>query len=121
MTFFIVDDSAVLRTIVKSTLLSYGYKDTIEAEDGEDALKKFNTLNKKVSLFILDVNMPNLNGLELLEEIRKKDSKTPIIMLTTESDKEKMILAKELGATGWIIKPFDKEKFIKIIEMLIKK
>ncbi|HOV12961.1 MAG TPA: response regulator [Spirochaetota bacterium] len=121
MTFFIVDDSTVLRTIVKTTLSNYGYSDTVEAEDGEDALNKLNKLNKKVDLFILDINMPKLNGLELLEEIRKKDKSTPIIMLTTESDKEKMVLAKELGATGWIIKPFEKEKFMKVIEMLIKK
>ncbi len=121
MTFMIVDDSAVLRTIVKTTLANYGYSDTIEAEDGEDALKKLGAVNKKIDLFILDINMPKLNGLELLKEIRKKDAVTPVIMLTTESDKEKIVIAKTLGTTRWIIKPFEKDKFIKIIDMLVKK
>lgn len=121
MTIFIVDDSIVHRSIVKSALASYGYTDIIEAEDGEIGYRKYKESNKKVDLFILDVNMPKKNGLELLGEIRQIDKFSPVIMLTTESDKDKMIKAKELGATGWVIKPFDKEKFMKIVDMLIKK
>lgn len=121
MTIFVVDDSMVLRTIVKTALASFNYDDIIEAEDGEDAWNKLKSTNKKIDLFILDINMPKLNGLQLLEKIRTEDKKTPVIILTTESDKDKMIKAKELGATGWIIKPFNKEKFIQIVEMLIKK
>lgn len=119
MRFFIVDDSLVLRTIVKSALAKYQGSEIIEAQDGQEALDLFNNLKSKVDIFVLDVNMPKLNGLELLAEIRKKDKTTPIIILTTEADKEKMIFAKEHGATGWIIKPFDKEKFLKVIDMIL--
>ncbi|HPY86725.1 MAG TPA: response regulator [Spirochaetota bacterium] len=121
MTIFVVDDSTVLRSIVKTALASFDYDEIIEAKDGEDAWEKIKTMQKKIDLFILDINMPKLNGLQLLERIRAEDKKTPVIILTTESDKDKMIEAKKLGATGWIIKPFDKGKLIQIVDMLIKK
>ena len=65
--------------------------------------------------------MPRMDGITLVGEVRKIDSSAPIIMLTTETDKSKMVQAKNLGATGWIIKPFDSEKFIKVVEMFLKK
>lgn len=99
----------------------YGYKDYVEACDGVDALEKYKVNDKKIELYILDINMPKMDGLTLLKEIRKLDDATPIIMLTTETDKGKMVDAKQHGATGWVIKPFDGEKFIKIVDMVLKK
>jgi len=65
--------------------------------------------------------MPRMDGLTLVGEVKKIHQAVPIIMLTTETDKEKMVKAKELGATGWIVKPFEAEKFIKVVEMFVKK
>lgn len=120
MAFFIVDDSTIGRNVIKKALDLYGYNSIIEAKDGVDALEILKKTDEKVELFILDINMPRMDGLTLLKEIRREDMNTPIIMLTTETDKEKMKVAKEMGATGWIVKPFDAEKLVKVIKMVIK-
>ncbi len=119
MSFMVVDDSSVGRDVIKKALNLYGYNDVVEAKDGVDALEKLKGL-AGVNLFILDINMPRMDGLTLLEEIKKIQKDTPVIMLTTESDKAKMVRAKELGATGWIIKPFDAEKLVKVIKMVVQ-
>lgn len=121
MSIFIVDDSEVVRSVVKKALSLYGYDDVLEGKDGLDALEQIKTLYHQIEFYVLDVNMPRMDGITLVGEIRKIDQKTPIIMLTTETDKSKMAKAKTLGATGWVIKPFDAEKFIKVLEMFIKK
>lgn len=121
MAIMIVDDSDVVRSVVKKALALYGFNETIEAEDGVTALDEFKATSKKIELFVLDVNMPRMDGITLVGHIREMDKSTPIIMLTTETDKSKMIQAKNLGATGWIIKPFETEKFIKVVEMFLKK
>jgi two-component system chemotaxis response regulator CheY len=121
MAIMIVDDSEVVRSVVKKSLSLYGYHEIMEAEDGEDALQKIKKGPGKVELFVLDVNMPKMDGITLVGEIRKLNPSTPIIMLTTETDKSKMLHAKTLGATGWVIKPFESEKFIKVVEMFLKK
>ncbi len=120
MAIMIVDDSSIVRSVVKKSLSLSGYNDVIEAEDGIIALEKIKNDMNKFELFVLDVNMPKMDGITLTGEIRKMDSKTPIIMLTTETDKAKMVQAKTKGATGWIIKPFDSDKFIKVVEILLK-
>ena len=116
----IVDDSDVIRTIVKQTLEMHNYKDILLANDGIEALKLINEYGNQIDMYILDVNMPNMDGLTLIGEIRKRYKFTPIIMLTTETEKEKIIKAKNLGATGWIVKPFDGDKFIKVVDMYLK-
>lgn len=117
----IVDDSDVIRSIVEQTLKMYNYSDIITAVNGKDALPKIKENLGNIAMYIFDVNMPEMDGLTLLEEVRKFDKTTPIIMLTTETDKEKILKAREIGATGWIIKPFEGEKFIKVIDMYLKK
>lgn len=121
MSILIVDDSGVVRSVVKKSLELYGYTDVIEAEDGVEAMEKIKPNYQNIELFVLDVNMPNMDGITLIGEVRKLNATAPIVMLTTESDKAKMMNAKNLGATGWIIKPFDAEKFIKVVEMFLKK
>lgn len=116
----IVDDSEISREVIKRSLKMYKYDLSIEAEDGVDALNKIKAYNGKIDLYVLDVNMPKMDGLTLIDEIRKIDSSTPIVMLTTETDKSKMTIAKERGAAGWVVKPFDAEKFNKIIKMVMK-
>jgi two-component system, chemotaxis family, chemotaxis protein CheY len=121
MAIFIVDDSSVVRSVVRKSLDLYGYKDVIEAIDGEEGMEKIKSNYQNIELYVLDVNMPKMDGITMVGEIRKLDTTTPIVMLTTESDKAKMMEAKGLGATGWIIKPFDAEKFIKVVQMFLKK
>ncbi len=116
----IADDSEVILDIVKNTLVLNGFKNIIEAKDGQEALELAKKHIGKISLYILDVNMPRLDGISLIKELRSFDASTPIIMLTTEVEKSKIQKAKEFGATGWIIKPFDAEKFIQVISMLLK-
>ncbi len=117
---FIADDSDVIRRIVEETLRLHKYENILTAIDGQDALEKIKTNIGKIALYVFDVNMPRMDGVTLVKEVRKLDSTTPIIMLTTETDKNKILTARDNGATGWIIKPFQGEKFIKIVEMYVK-
>lgn len=121
MKIMIVDDSTVVRTVVKQALAMAGYQDVVEAIDGLDALEKLKAGPADFGLFVLDVNMPNMDGITLVGELRKQCADTPIIMLTTETDKAKMGHAKDLGATGWVVKPFEADKFIKVVDMFLKK
>ncbi len=116
----LVDDSDVIRGIVENTLKIHNYKEILTATNGKEALSIIKEKHKDIAMYVLDVNMPEMDGLTLLAEIRKIDKTAPIIMLTTESDKEKIIKAKEIGATGWIIKPFQPDKFIQVINMYMK-
>ncbi|MCP4004680.1 MAG: response regulator [bacterium] len=102
----IVDDSVSMRKLVGGTLEDAGHQ-VVEAEDGVVALGV--AKQKSVDLVITDVNMPNMDGLTLVEELRKLGTYkfTPILVLTTETDPERKSLAKSRGATGWLVKPFD--------------
>jgi len=116
----IADDSDVIRSIVEQTLRLYHYEHIITAIDGQDALEKARTHKNEIALYVFDVNMPKMDGISLVKEVRSFDSSTPIIMLTTETDKAKMMTARDNGATGWIIKPFQGDKFIRVVEMYLK-
>jgi two-component system chemotaxis response regulator CheY len=120
MAILIVDDSSIVRTLVRKALEMHNYKDIIEAENGKIALEKAKKLKGNIQLYIFDINMPEMDGLTLVKEIRNFDPLTPIIMLTTETDKNKIIKARDYGATGWITKPFQTDKFIKVVKLLIK-
>jgi len=116
----IVDDSEIIRNIIAQTLRTNNYNDILMAKDGLEALSVIKEHLGQIGMYIFDVNMPNMDGLTLLAEVRKIDTKTPVIMLTTETEKEKIMQAKDLGATGWIIKPCEGEKFIKVVDMYFK-
>ena len=121
MSILIVDDSDIVRIVVKKSLELYGYNDVVEGKDGVSAFEIIKEKGREIELFVFDVNMPRMDGITLVEKVRALGIQKPIIMLTTETDKEKMLKAKMLGATGWIIKPFDSEKFIRVMEMFVKK
>ncbi len=114
----IVDDSATIRQTVKLILIKSGYE-IIEANDGKDALNKLN--GKKVHLIISDVNMPNMDGIALLKEIKKTASHkfVPIMMLTTELQKTKVQEGKLAGAKAWLVKPFRPEQLLSAVNKLI--
>ncbi len=120
MKILVVDDSNVVRTVVKQALAMGSYGDVLEASDGLEALEVAKKNASSIGLYVLDVNMPNMDGITLVGELRKIVARTPIVMLTTETDKGKMAKAKELGATGWIVKPFDAAKFVEVVDMLLK-
>ena len=109
-----VDDSASMRQMVAFTLKGAGH-DVVEAVDGVDALAK--AKGQKFELVISDVNMPNMDGITLISELRKiADFKfIPMLMLTTESTGDKKQQGKAAGATGWIVKPFNPEQLLATI------
>lgn len=117
-TIMIVDDSASLRQVVSIALKGAGY-DTIEACDGRDALSKLN--GGKVHLIISDVNMPNMDGISFLKEVKRHPSYkfTPVIMLTTESQAEKKAEGQAAGAKAWVVKPFQPQQMLAAVSKLI--
>ncbi len=116
-TIFAVDDSATARASISYTLKNNGYQVEL-AVDGMDALKQLDSFNGKIDLFLFDVNMPNMDGITLIKEVRKlsKFKFTPIIFLTTESQESKKMEGKDAGASGWIVKPFEPETFLSVVK-----
>jgi len=110
-----IDDSSTIRQLVRYTLTSAGYQ-VIEAVDGPDALAKLNA--QRIDLFLSDINMPAMNGLDLTRKIRAMPAFkfTPIVLLTTESEPAKKAAGKAAGATGWIVKPFSPEQLISVVK-----
>lgn len=104
MKILVVDDSKTMRSIVKNCLASLGYNDVEEACDGRDALSKATACSP--SIVLLDWNMPNMNGLEFLQAFRAAGNKTPVIMVTTEAEKARVIEAIKAGASDYVVKPF---------------
>lgn len=117
-TILIVDDSSSVRTVVKTALNGAGYN-VIEACDGKDALEKLD--GAKIHLIVSDVNMPNMDGISFVKEVKNNSSYkfTPICMLTTEAEKSKMDEAKSAGAKAWLVKPFQPLKLLAVISKLI--
>jgi two-component system chemotaxis response regulator CheY len=117
-TILAVDDSASMRQMVSFTLKGAGYE-VIDAVDGVDALNK--AKQQAVNLVITDVNMPNMDGITLISELRKLPNYkfTPLLMLTTESAPEKKQAGKAAGATGWIVKPFNPDQLLATVKKVI--
>ncbi len=116
-TILTVDDSKSIRQMVTFTLQQAGYS-VIEAEDGKDALTK---INSSVKMVLSDLNMPNMNGIELIKAIRANPSYKflPVIMLTTESQGDIKQQGKAAGATGWIVKPFNPEQLLGVVKKVL--
>lgn len=114
-----VDDSASIRQMVSFTLSKAGYE-VVEAVDGKDGLGKAGSA--KFDLIITDLNMPHVDGIQLITAVRKLPGYTfiPILMLTTESQAEKKDAGRKAGATGWIVKPFDGDQLIAVAQKLVK-
>jgi two-component system, chemotaxis family, chemotaxis protein CheY len=113
----IVDDSRTARIQVKNTLGSAGF-DVVEAVDGKDGIAQIEA-NDDAALVLCDVNMPNLNGLDMLDALPEKTrSKMIFLMLTTEAEPRLVQRAKNLGAKGWIVKPFKPELLVAAVKKL---
>ena len=113
-----VDDSASMRGMVAFTLRGAGHEVT-EAEDGQKALDAAGA--GKFDLVLADVNMPVMDGLTMVRQLRTKPEYqgVPILMLTTESDTNKKMEGKAAGATGWLVKPFDPEKLLATVSRVL--
>jgi len=117
-TVLIVDDSASLRQVVSLSLKGAGYQ-VIEACDGRDALGKLG--GQKVHLIISDVNMPNMDGIAFVREVKKNPSYkfTPVIMLTTEAGEDKKLAGQAAGARAWVVKPFQPQQMLAAVSKLV--
>lgn len=122
--FLVVDDFSTMRRIVRNLLKELGYSDVDEAEDGVQGLQKLRS--EKFDFVVSDWNMPNMDGLEMLKQIRADAtlSSLPVLMVTAEAKKENIIAAAQAGANGYVVKPFTAatldEKLSKIFEKLGK-
>lgn len=120
--FLIVDDFSTMRRIVRNLLKELGYNNADEAEDGVAALHKLRS--GLFNFVVSDINMPNMNGFDLLRAVREDDNlkRLPVLLVTAEAKKEDIVLAAQLGANGYIVKPFTKatleDKVTKIVQKL---
>ncbi|MBK8017249.1 MAG: response regulator [Betaproteobacteria bacterium] len=117
-TIMIVDDSASLRQVVGIALKGAGYE-VLEGSDGKDAMGKLD--GRKVHLIVSDVNMPNMDGISFVKAVKAHPNYkfTPIIMLTTENQQEKMMEGKAAGAKAWIVKPFKPPELLDAVSRLV--
>ena len=117
-TIITVDDSASVRQMVSFTLKGAGY-DVIEAVDGKDAVSKLK--GSAVHMMITDLNMPNMDGIELIRCVRAdtRHKFIPVVMLTTESQGMKKQAGKDAGTTGWIVKPFRPDQLLAVVRKVI--
>jgi len=110
-----VDDSKTMRDMLKLALTKAGY-DVVQADDGAHGVEVLQA-TPNIDVIVTDINMPRMDGYAFIDNVRKnpKNRNTPILVLTTESEPEKKQRAREAGATGWIVKPFDPEKLVAAI------
>lgn len=124
MKFLIVDDFSTMRRIIRNLLKEIGYQNADEAEDGQIAFNKLR--DGQFDFVVSDINMPNMNGFELLHKIRTEGpvKDIPVLMVTAEARKEDIFMAAQSGASGYIVKPFTKatleDKVAKIVQRLAK-
>ena len=117
----IIDDSKSLRSAAEFTLQSAGYA-TVQAEDGVEGLKALNSISQSdLGMIITDINMPNMDGITFIKEVKKTDYKfIPILVLTTEAQDDKKKEGQAAGASGWLVKPFNSEQLINIVEKFVE-
>ena len=112
-----VDDSPTIRQALYTALISGGY-DVVEAVDGREALAKLSS--DSVHLLITDLNMPHMDGIELIRKVRRdgKNRFLPIIMLTSEAQNEKKMQGRAAGASGWVVKPFTPSQLLAVVNLV---
>lgn len=114
-----VDDSRTMRDMLNMTLSMAGFTTRL-AEDGKDGLEVLYRMEREPDVIITDINMPRLDGFGFIEAVRKTERHrcVPILVLTTESAPDLKLRAREAGATGWIVKPFDPDKLVRALQMV---
>ena len=119
MKILLVDDSKTMRNIQKSVLSQLGYTEIEEACDGQDALSKVKAFGP--DLLLVDWNMPNMDGLSFVKAYRQDDKSTPIIMVTTEAEKSRVIEAIKAGVNNYVVKPFTPDLLSQRIQETLEK
>jgi two-component system chemotaxis response regulator CheY len=114
----VIDDSETIRQQVKQALAATGYE-IVEAIDGVDGLEKLRE-RSDLAMALCDVNMPRMNGLDMIAEVQRSGVKIPILMLTTEGQPSLIKRAREAGAKGWIVKPFKPELLVAAVTKLVE-
>ena len=119
MKFLVVDDSATMRRIVVNSLHRIGHADTIEAADGAEALNLFDS---SIGCVITDWNMPNMNGIDFVRELRSRaeGQSVPVLMVTTRSVREDILAAIEAGVNNYIVKPFTPQVLKEKLDAVLK-
>jgi two-component system chemotaxis response regulator CheY len=120
MKVLLVDDSRTMRSIWKRVITAMGNHETSEASDGREALTEIQQ-SGPFDLILLDWNMPNMDGFTLLQKVRETDKQTPIMMVTTEAEKPRIIEAIKAGANNYVVKPFTPDTLQQKIEETLKK
>jgi len=119
----LVDDSATLRASVNYTLKEAGFE-TVNAVNGADGLEKLNLAMKSgetIGMIISDINMPVMDGITFITEVKKTPFKyTPILVLTTEAEEEMKMKGKNAGASGWLVKPFKPEQLVYVTKKFMR-
>lgn len=121
MKFVVVDDSSTMRRIIVNTLKSMGHTDVVQGEDGVEGWRAINS-NPDVDVILTDWNMPNMNGMRLVQKIRAdaRFEKIPIVMITTEGGKKEVIGAMKAGVNNYIVKPFTPDVLRKKLESVLE-
>ena len=119
----VIDDSSAVRSLVKQQLTALGFRNVLEAEHGKEALEKLDSLSKvgvDVHLLICDWNMPEMNGLELVKQLRKDPTlaSLKVLMVTTETEMGQMASSLEAGADEYVMKPFTKDILVEKLELV---
>ena len=114
MKFLLVDDSKTMRNIWKKVIANIDGSEVVEAGDGLEGLEAFKN-NQPFDMMLVDWNMPNMNGLEMIGKIREQDKTTPIIMVTTEAEKPRIIEAIKAGVNDYVVKPFTPDALLEKI------
>jgi two-component system chemotaxis response regulator CheY len=119
--FLVVDDFSTMRRIVRGLLKEMGCNDVTEAEDGAAALQLLKV--QRFDFVVSDINMPNMNGFELLKAIKAEETlrHLPVLMVTAEARKEDIVLAAQSGAAGYIVKPFSKATLEEKVQRILQK
>lgn len=119
MRILLVDDSRTIRNIQKNVLAQIGYTDVVEAADGLEALNQI--AEHKPELVLVDWNMPNMDGITLVRKIRETDRKLPLVMVTTEAEKSRVLEAIKAGVNNYVVKPFTAETLSEKITQTLAK
>jgi two-component system chemotaxis response regulator CheY len=117
MKVLVVDDSVIMRRIISNNLKTAGFTNIVEANNGAEGLENLDGID----LILTDWNMPVMDGLTFVREIRKSDSKIPIVMITTEGTKTEVMEALKSGVNNYIVKPFTPETFVEKIKSTVSK
>ena len=115
----LVDDAAFMRMMLKKALTESGYSDFVEAQDGADAVRKYE--EETPDMVIMDITMPNMDGLQALKKIREMDPNAKVVMCTAMGQESMVVDAIKSGAKDFIVKPFDSERIVQTVNSIVGK